>query len=66
MLSGKSSEDLIKNATFPPPFDEFQFIWKNFSESNYITYFNEDWLWLSVLKSYEDIKSADYDGCNGK
>ncbi len=43
MLSGKSSEDLLKNATFPPPFDEFQFIWKNFSESNYITYFNEDW-----------------------
>jgi len=43
MLAGKSSEDLLGTSTFPPPFDDFPFIWKNFSESNYVTYLNEDW-----------------------
>jgi len=43
MLSGKRSEELLGNATIPPPFDDFPFIWKNFSKSNYVTYLNEDW-----------------------
>jgi len=43
MLSGRNSDELLGNATFPPPFDDFPFIWKNFSKSNYVTYLNEDW-----------------------
>ncbi len=43
MLAGKSSKELLGNAVFPPPLDDFPFIWKNFSSSNYVTYLNEDW-----------------------
>jgi len=43
MLSGKTSEELLGKAVVPPPFDDFPFIWKNFSDQNYVTYLNEDW-----------------------
>ncbi len=43
MLSGKTSRELLGDVIFPPPLDNFPFIWKNFSSSNYVTYLNEDW-----------------------
>jgi hypothetical protein len=43
MLSGLPAERLLGKDNIPPPFDDFPFIWKNFSQKNYVTYFNEDW-----------------------
>lgn len=32
MFAGKKSEELLGEALVPPPFDDFPFIWKNFSQ----------------------------------
>jgi hypothetical protein len=32
-----------KKVNIEPPFDEFPFIWKNFSQKGYLTYFSEEW-----------------------
>lgn len=32
MFAGKKSEELLGKEVMPPPFDDFPFIWKNFSQ----------------------------------
>ncbi len=45
LVNMPSQELLIKkpNRTLVEPFDQFPFIWKNFSQNDYITYFTEEW-----------------------
>jgi hypothetical protein len=35
-----------------PPFDEFPFIWKDFKEKGYLTYFSEEW----ILSTFYNLK----------
>ena len=32
-----------RNISIEPPFDQVPFIWKNFSQKGYVTYFSEEW-----------------------